>query len=167
MKYPEVKMGFGFWWRRLEFCHSHEGWVLSPSNAAGVTWDIHLCRTTKKRNLYFEMMGEFSSLLSLSVMSKTSPCPRMGFPCSPLPCPDFSCHADSAGFCLHCFPLQIFFFLIMRSSRAQSPPTFWLLPQFGNNCKQESPWLLCIMVPIIVWGEYVAMKPIPGPWTPA
>lgn len=29
MKDPQVKMGFGFWWRRLEYCLSPAGWVLS------------------------------------------------------------------------------------------------------------------------------------------
>lgn len=90
--------------------------------------------------------GGFSSLLSLSVMSKISPCPRKGFPCSPLPCPHFSRLTDSPGFCLHCFPLQNFF--ILRSPRAH--PLFGSYHNLEYIYKLESPWILCIMVPTIV-----------------
>lgn len=132
MKYPEVKMGFGFWWRRLEFCHSHEGWVRSLSNADGVTWDIHLCRTTKKRNLYFEMMGEFSSLLSLSVMSKISPCPRMGFPSRHCPVLILVVTLTLQAFAFTVSPFRflfIYLFIFDYEKKSQSSePTHFLVP---------------------------------------
>lgn len=124
MKYPEVKMGFHFWWRRLEFCHSHEAWVLSLSNAAGITRDIHLYSTTKKEICTLKWWGILLPLVFFCNV-KTSPCPRTGLPCSPLPCPHFRVTLTLQAFAFTVSPFSIFFFWLWEEV---PEPTHFLVP---------------------------------------
>lgn len=127
-------------------------WDLGPKSVK-CSWGSHgtfIFTVPPKKKFVLWNDGGFSSLLSFSVMSKPLPAP--GQVCPAHHCPVLILESPWLSRLLPSLfpPSAFFFFLIMR----RSPRAHTLFSSYHNlecNCKLESPWLLSIMMPTIVW----------------